>query len=201
MLKDKIILTDYDGVVASWLPGFEKYIAHLGYKLVDDSHWDLGDKFGIDRLEVDKLAHEFCDSCFIEDLEPLDNAVEYMTKLHEEFGYKFHIVTSLSAKQEAYDYRLTNFLKYFPSSMLHKLTCLALHERKLDYLRENYYNSGCWWIEDKYENYQDGVDVGLRGILISYPYNEKHHHNNPKLANTWQDVYDIIVKEKCLLTV
>jgi hypothetical protein len=53
-----------------------------------------------------------------------------------------------------------------------------------------------FWIEDKPENVEAGMKVGLRGILID------HEHNTASMVNvggklayraeTWADIYDIV---------
>ena len=61
MMKEKVILTDCDGVLVDWVHGFTKWMDSLGYKRVspDIVSYDMEIMFGIDREECKKLVKHF----------------------------------------------------------------------------------------------------------------------------------------------
>jgi FMN phosphatase YigB (HAD superfamily) len=55
-----------------------------------------------------------------------------------------------------------------------------------------YEGSGCYWIEDKPENVDVGINFGLNGILINHEHNKTYTGKATKVRN-WKDIYDIII--------
>ena len=71
----------------------------------------------------------------------------YVKKLHEEHGYVFHAITSLSTNQHAINLRQRNLYKLFGETTFEKIVCLGTGEDK-DVELLPYKNSGCWWVEE-----------------------------------------------------
>jgi hypothetical protein len=61
----------------------------------------LAARYGIDRDQSFKLIKMFNESAAIGFLPPLRDAMYYVKRLHEEHGYVFHCVTSLSTDVNA----------------------------------------------------------------------------------------------------
>jgi hypothetical protein len=57
---------------------------------------------------------------------------------------------------------------------------------------EPYRDSNCWWVEDKPENADVGMSMGLRSILMEHGHNMNHPCNYPVVKN-WREAYDLIV--------
>ena len=58
-----------------------------------------------------------------------------------------------------------------------------------------WYNSGYWWIEDKFANALDGHAVGLNSILVDADYNSKYITTRfPRVSgdNPWEQIYSLI---------
>ena len=112
-----------------------------------------------------------------------------MRKLHEEHGYVFHCITSLSTDPFAYKLRLQNLNKLFGEGVFEKLVCLECGADKDEALAE-YKDTGYYWIEDKPENAEAGAKVGLEPLLIEHGHNMEYQEF-PNFAK-WKDLYEHI---------
>ena len=107
-MKDNIILVDCDGVLCDWEYSFTQYMHHKGIPTVDDSQYNVGNRFGLTVEEGKNMVREFNDSAAIAFLPPLRDAVYYMKRLNMLHGYKFHVITSLSTNKYAQKLRIQN---------------------------------------------------------------------------------------------
>ena len=60
---------------------------------------------------------------------------------------------------------------------------------KEEYLLDRYSGKNYYWIEDSISHAESGLRVGLRGLLMDHPYNQKW--DGPRVKN-WKEVYEII---------
>jgi hypothetical protein len=56
-----------------------------------------------------------------------------------------------------------------------------------------YQDSGLWWLEDKVENAEVGLDFGLRSVLMAHGYNEKYKNPRIPLVHDWQEFYRLVI--------
>ena len=87
--------------------------------------YDIGDRYGITREQGRKLIKLFNESAAIGFLPPLRDAMYYVKRLHEEHGYVFHCITSLSTDVNAQRLREMNLAKLFGATAFERITCLA----------------------------------------------------------------------------
>lgn len=188
---DKIILTDCDGVLLNWEYAFIVWMERHNYVEVPGTrhHYDIGKRYGIEAEERNRLIKFFNESAAIGFLPPLRDAMHYVRKLHEEHGFVFHCITSLSTDQNTQKLRIQNLNKLFGETVFEKFVFLDTGADK-DEVLEPYRNSNHVWIEDKVENAQLGVKLGLDSILIEHGHN-MHEQNIPLMIN-WSDVYDYL---------
>ena len=118
----------------------------------------------------------------------------YVKRLHEEHGYVFHCVTSLSTDINAQRLREMNLSKLFGSTAFERVTCLETGADKNEALAE-YAQSGCWWVEDKPENAEVGLDLGLRSILVEHGHNMNHVNEQIPVVKNWREIYNLITDE------
>ena len=71
------------------------------------------------------------------------------------------------------------------------MTCLDTGADKDQALSE-YADSGCWWIEDKPENAQVGLKLGLRSMLMEHGHNMDYVNNQIPVVKNWRQAYDLI---------
>lgn len=193
-----VILTDCDGVLVDWEAKFTEWMVRQGYGVINDKAYNVGERFGKNRYGLSKevsreLIKYFNESAAIETLRPFRDAIKYVRKLHEEHGYVFHVITSLSTDTDAGRLRRRNLELLFGPTVFEKIVCLECGADK-DEALANYKNSGSFWIEDKPENADVGSGLGLNSILLEHSHNMSY--NGPaKLLKTWKDIYSYITGE------
>lgn len=193
-MKDSVILVDADGVLLNWEYAFDVWMETHGFKKIPGTEFDysMGKRYGIDGDQAKKLIKIFNESAAIGFLPPLRDAMYYIKKLHEEHGYVFHCITSLSLDPSAGKLREMNLKKLFGDTVFEKIVCLDTGADKDDALAP-YKNTGCYWVEDKFENAVTGHNLGLRAILVEHGHNMYEYHQNiPKVKN-WKEIYSVIV--------
>ena len=193
MKKDKIILTDCDGVVLDWEEGFSVWMEHHGHNTVDGYQYmyNIGDRYGVSKEQGSQMVKVFNESAAIGFLPPLRDAQYFVKKLHEQHQYKFIAITSLSLDPYAKELRERNLKKLYGDAFI-EVVCLDTGADKDEILAEYgaKYN-GNYWIEDKPENLKAGIDAGLEGILIEHGHNMDYTGNANVVVN-WQEIYNLI---------
>jgi len=189
----KLILVDADGVLLNWEYAFAIWMEQHGHEKQPGSEfvYDIGERYGISRDQGRKLIKLFNESAAIGFLPPLRDAMYYVKRLHEEHGYVFHCITSLSLDANAGKLREMNLRKLFGDTVFEQIICLDTGADKHDALSE-YQDSGCWWIEDKPENADVGLALGLKSVLVEHGHNMNHECPYPVVKN-WKEIYGIIV--------
>lgn len=120
------------------------------------------------------------------------DSAEYVRRLHEEHGYQFQVITSLSLCPDARALREANLRELFGSAIL-DVVCLDTGADK-DLALAPYKDSGLWWIEDKFENFKLGQQLGLKSILVEHAHNAHLDHEDGYRVNTWAEIYDLITR-------
>jgi hypothetical protein len=194
MKQNKIILTDIDGVCLDWEYAFNVYLQQHGFNKVPGGElkYDIGKKYGIDSSQGKKLIKIFNESASIGFLPPLRDAMYYIKRLHEEHGYVFHAITSLSKDENAQELRRMNLNKLFGKTAFDKFIFLDTGADKDEALAP-YTGSGLWWIEDKIANCQSGLAVGLKPLLMEHGHNMDYEDPQVPRVKNWREIYEIIV--------
>jgi hypothetical protein len=197
--NNKVILTDADGVLLNWEYAFTVWMEQHGHTQVDDANfiYDIGKRFGLESNNMGhRLVKQFNESAAIGFLPALRDAMYYVKRLHEEHGYVFRCITSLSTDKNAYKLRKMNLEKLFGETAFEELVCLDTGADK-DEALEPYRDSGLYWIEDKLSNAVAGLDLGLKPILIEHGFNmlDDIPEGMTKVVN-WKEIYNHITGEK-----
>lgn len=191
-LSDKLILVDADGVLLDWFHSFAEWMNFHGYPIVMNDEYQIEKTFDIPKEKAKALARHFNESARIEYLPPFRDAIKYVKKLHEEHGYVFHCITSLSTDPYAGDLRRKNIRRLFGETAFEKIICLDTGADKDEALAE-YKDSGCCWLEDKAENAELGHHMGLNAVLMAHGHNKDFLHDDIPVVNNWKEFYDLIV--------
>ena len=192
-MKDKCILVDCDGVLFDWEYAFDQWMKRHGYTKHNSGDYQIHLNYNLDYDETKRLIRMFNESAWIRKLPPLRDAIHYVKKLHREQGYVFHAITSLSNDQYAQHLRTKNLREMFGDTVFERYVYLDTGADKDDVL-EHYRDSGCYWIEDKPQNVDTGIDLGLEGILMLHPHNADYVGLAHRVLN-WQKIYEIITGE------
>jgi len=193
-MKNKLILTDADGVLFDWEYAFDQWMRKHEYTVEVTGDYRMDIKYGLDRKETMRLIRMFNESAVIRKLPPLRDAIHYVKKLHQEHGYIFHCITSLSRDDYSQHLRTKNLREMFGDSVFDKYVYLDTGADK-DEVLEEYRDSECYWIEDKPENAEVGLSVGLNSILVDHEHNRDYTGNAVRVKN-WREIYNIITGEK-----
>lgn len=192
-MKEKVILVDCDGVLLDWVYSFGQWMRRHGYKEVRNDSYCIGDRYGIEKTESKKLIRMFNESASIRKLPPHRDAIKYVKKLHEEHGYVFHAITSLSNDDYAQHLRTKNLIEMFGPTVFEKYVYLDTGADKDEALLP-YKNTECFWVEDKAENAQVGFDLGLTSVLMNHEHNRGANVDALRV-NNWKEIYRLIVGE------
>ncbi len=187
---DRLILVDADGVLLDWEYAFNVWVQQHGFEEVPGSklHYDMAIRYGTSKEQIRKLIKIFNESAAIGFLPALRDSMYYVKRLHEELGYRFHCITSLSLDENAQALREMNLQKLFGATAFERVVCLDTGAPKEEALEE-YEGTGCWWIEDKPENAEAGYKAGLKCLLMEHGHNMHYYHEGITLVKNWREVY------------
>lgn len=191
-LNTKLILTDADGVLLRWEQPFRQFMEQHGIVFNDkNTHsYNLIDHYqNISMTELNRLIIKFNTSEYMKSLPALRDSAEYVSKLHNDHGFEFRVITSYGTDIDAIERRKHNLHSIFGSA-IESLISVEMGGPK-DHILADYANTGSWWIEDKKENADIGHRLGLRSLLIKHSHNINHKCNYP-IVNNWKEIYDII---------
>jgi beta-phosphoglucomutase-like phosphatase (HAD superfamily) len=190
---DKLILTDCDGVCLDWEYAFNIWMQEHGFTEVEDSKlsYDMSIRYNIPKEQVKKLIKIFNESAAIGFLPAQRDAMYYIKRLHEELGFRFHAITSLSLDPNAQKLREMNLHKLFGPTAFERSVCLDTGAHK-DEALEEYEGSGLYWIEDKPENAEAGYNAGLKCLLIEHGHNMHYYHKGIQIVKNWKEIYELI---------
>jgi len=191
LLQEKVILTDCDGVLVDWLYSFHSWMntVHSKYAVVTGTY-DMEIAYDMDKSRMKEYVRAYNASASVAYMSPLRDAVKYVKKLHEEHGYVFRCITSLSLDASAWKARMFNLEQLFGKTAFELLVCLDTGADK-DEALEPYRNTNCYWIEDKVQNADLGSNLGLNSLLIGHDFNADYTGDVPRVQN-WKEIYNII---------
>ena len=191
-LSDKLILVDCDGVLLDWKYGFFRWMRERGFEAVQTGEYDIAITFDIHKDRAKELVRHFNESAAIGWLPQFRDAVKYVRKLHEDHGFIFHCITSLSTDTYAGKLRVKNLEALFGKTVFEKVECLECGADKDEALLP-YKDSGCIWVEDKEENALAGQKIGLNSLLIAHDFNENFDDPSITKVQNWREIHDMVV--------
>lgn len=191
-LSDKLILVDCDGVLLDWKYGFFRWMRERGFEPLQTGKYDIATTFDIPNKRAKELVRHFNESAAIGWLPQFRDAVKYVRKLHEDHGFIFHCITSLSTDTYAGKLRVKNLEALFGKTVFEKVECLECGADKDEALIP-YADSGCIWVEDKPENALAGQKIGLNSLLIAHDFNEDFDHPSITKVQNWREIHDMLV--------
>tara|TARA_R110000868_G_scaffold380538_2_gene646556 strand:- start:321 stop:941 length:621 start_codon:yes stop_codon:yes gene_type:complete len=192
-IMDNVILVDCDGVLLNWEYAFNTWMHRHGYKMKDGAelHYDMSDRYNLTPVEKNRLIKFFNESSAIGFLPPLRDAIHYVNKLHRKHGYVFHVITSLSLESSAQELRTQNLKKLFGEGVFEKFVYLDTGADKDEALAP-YRDTGCFWVEDKPENYMTGYNLGLDSILVEHGHNMHLAEEGYVVLKNWKEIYGYV---------
>lgn len=202
-MNRKVILTDVDGVLLDWEYSFTSWMSRHGFGDHLQETYDMAKSYGRTQEEILALIRLFNESAMIYNLPPLRDAIRYVKKLHEDHGFIFHAITSLTTNYGAQYLRTKNLKNLFGETVFEKFVFLDTGAPKYEALKP-YVDTGCVWIEDKPENALAGARQGLDALIMHhgfnaldvYPFKEGDKEDltqNVSRIYNWKEVYHHII--------
>jgi FMN phosphatase YigB (HAD superfamily) len=203
MNREKIILTDADGVLINWNDTFDEYITARGYEGIPltDHYYNLASRYRhsdgteAEWQEIARHVREFNQSEHIATLPAYRDSQRIIADLVEH-DFSFIVVTSLSDHPDALEYRTHN-LKMLFGDVFDEVICLETGASKQHALTR-WAGTGYIWVEDHFKNAEAGHEVGLKPILIDTPYN-RHFQTDlfPRVneKTPWSEIYKFVCAE------
>lgn len=191
MSKYKIILTDCDGVLLDWESAFTSWMDEKGYAQQVEGVYEMDVAYGLEKDDCKRLIREFNSSAWMGYLKAFRDARSGIAKLYEQ-GYRFHCITSLSLDKKAKRLRKQNLDNVFGKGVFKEVICLDTGADKHEALAE-YEGSGFYWIEDKAENAECGLEFGLKSVLIEHEHNKNYKNDQVVRAADWAGIVEIIL--------
>lgn len=190
MMKNSVILVDVDGVLLNWSSMFEQWMLEQGYTKYHE-YYSVRRAYNLDPAEANRLVAQFNTSARMRSLPPFRDAVSYVKRLHEEHGFVFHAITSMSDDWYAQRLRTENLVDLFGKQVFQRIVYLPIGAKKDNVLAE-YKDTGCIWVEDKVDNAYAGTKQGLDSILMKHDFHADLGHKF-KMVNNWKDIYNYVV--------
>ena len=194
---DRLILVDCDGVLLNWEYAFNTWMQANGYTISEDPvnkySYDMKERYELSSDVAKSLVKHFNESAAMGFLPPQRDAIQYVRKLHEELGYVFHVITSLSKNPFACELRKMNLRKMFGETVFDGFTFLGTAADKDECFRP-WKDSGLFWIEDKIDNAISGRDWGLSSILIEHGHNMNFDCNKEEITKVknWKEIFELL---------
>ena len=194
-MKEKVILTDCDGVLLDWGYSFDQWMARHGYEVNPNfnTNYAMAQRYGMEKKDAKRLIRMFNESATIRKLPPLRDAIKYVKKLHEEHGYVFHAITSLSNDQYAQHLRTKNLIEMFGPTVFERYIYLDCGADK-DEILYKYKDTECYWVEDKIDNAEVGLKMGLKSLLMVHDHNRTYDGEAEKVYS-WRDIYNRVLEQ------
>jgi FMN phosphatase YigB (HAD superfamily) len=190
--KEKIILTDVDGVCLDWEFGFHTWMSVHGHELVDKDNYSVAIQYNVEFPKAKSLVRTFNESAAVGFLPPLRDAQYYIKMLHEKYQDQFIAITSLSLDPHAQKLRERNLSKIFGPNTFKEvvfLDCGADKDEVLSLYGSRY--SDHIWVEDKKQNVDVGIACGLNGLLMEHAHN-MDYTGPAKVVKNWEEIYNYV---------
>lgn len=190
--KERIILTDSDGVLVDWINSFLQYMRDQGFveKPNTEHEYLVARRFGLSVDQGYQHAKEFNQSVGLSKLPAINNSVEVIKKLNEKHGFRFIVVSSVSDHPNAIMFRNVNLRELY-GDVFDEIKCLPIASNKFIEL-QRWRDTGYFWIEDHFEQALGGLQNGLKPILINDATNTHHIMNAFPRVDCWREIYNII---------
>lgn len=187
----KIVLVDYDGVLADFTQAFDVFMHELGYCITSVNQYNLITRYAdVMPSTVLEYIEEFVHSDEMTHLPACYDSIQGIRNLRDN-GFVFHCITSYPEKQR--QNRILNAKYLFGTDFLfQRLHCVGLNSDKHEVLKL-YKDTGCIWIEDKPENAVIGLDYGLVPLLVHHEYNSEFSHDGVIRVYNWTEIEDIVI--------
>jgi len=194
--KNRIILTDVDGVLLEWEKHFADWMLTKGYrqKVGKEKVYSMDKRYGLTKKKKEDLIKEFNNSAWMGTQSPMPESQTWVKLLHAE-GWTFIPITSQTTDIPAQELRKRRLKELFGGTVFENFIILDTGAHKDDALAE-FHGTGLWWIEDKWSNAKKGLEFGLRSLIYNHTYNKKFYDKSITRVNNWKHIYQLVNARK-----
>ena len=196
--KNKIILTDCDGVCLDWEYGFHTWMSTHGHELKNNNLYSVAKQYEMTDENAKRQVEIFNSSASMGFLPPLRDSQYYIKLLAEKLGYRFIAVTSLSNDESAQKLRTCNLKKLFGNDTFVEYHYLGCGDDKDEILLQLAYKfEGSIWVEDKYINAEVGADAGFDSLLMEHGHNLNYDADDRvRIVRNWEEIYNYVERKE-----
>jgi len=165
------ITFDCDGVLLDWEGGFAAWMAEVHDILVDPNgpqDYSLSEWIGCDAMSVVRYVREFNESEHFTQLSALPGAKEAVRLLYAN-EFTLRVLTACGDTPSVSAARVNNLRKVFTAHSFERVEVVGLGASKVSHLKN--LPAGSWWVEDNYGHALDGLEVGLKPLMIRNTHN------------------------------
>lgn len=188
-MKDKIILTDIDGVVLNWESQFHKWMKARGHDIVNYARYDISETYSMAYHKAEEYTRDFNTSGYIMELPTFRDSLSGIAIL-KDAGYKFIAITSVGDDYYTDKLRRVNLENLFGADTFVELHCINANKKPL---LQQYRPISDFWIEDTEHNAELGVELGYTTFLFNHLYNQNYQNSSVIRVNSWREVCKTII--------
>ena len=191
----KIVLVDIDAVCLDWQQSFDLFMASRGHYPQKTNSYSIASIYNISNELALQLGQEFNQSDHLQSLLPIHGAQCGIRDICD-LGFSIIAVTSVGDTEKVKQNRIKNLEGVFGKNTFKEVICLPYGGDKFETLMQ-WKDSKIPFIEDKWENARDGYDLGLKPILLDYPYNQYYFRDKYATIarfKTWNEITKFIKK-------
>lgn len=187
----KELILDCDDVLLSWAKGFQRYhdlIYGTKTENVVIKAFNMQETFGCSTDDIAKRVYEFNCSEYFSKLEPVDGAVEYISKLATE--YRLSIVTKCGTDDVIKNHRHTNLIAVF-GNIFSNVIYVPEHQSKYAQLSLFDASNVVLFADDVIENVDTGLRCNLHSVVFEQPHNIDYKETRSDLTfiPNWKSLY------------
>jgi FMN phosphatase YigB (HAD superfamily) len=188
-MKDLIL--DCDDVLLSWANGFQKYhdlVYGTNTEGVVVKAFNMQETFGCSDNDIAERVYAFNCSEHFSKLEPVTDAVEYVTKLSNDF--RLSIVTKCGTDDIIKEHRHKNLINVF-GNIFSSVVYVPEHQSK--YAQLSLFNSSnvVLFVDDVIENVDTGLKCNLPSVVFEQPHNIDYKETRSDLTfiPSWEAIF------------
>lgn len=189
MSKEKIILTDIDGVVLDWEIQFHNWMKERGHSIVRYDVYDIGETYSMAYNKAESLVEDFNTSAYVIDLPSFRDAISGIASLRDG-GYSFIAITSIGDNYHTDMLRRINLENCFGKNVFREIHCINENKRPL---LEKYKDISDFWIEDTPKNAEIGIEIGYKTFLFNHLHNQFYMNDKVIRVDKWKEISETIL--------
>lgn len=201
MTKNKIILTDVDGVILDFASGFYDFISEThGIEIPEEakSNYYIYKDLGLENYNQQEIMTDYAHSEHFTRLPAKECAKQVLQQLRKD-GWRFVAITACDTGLErqchkkTYQNRMDNLEAHF-GNIFEDLHLSNWERGKTEFLKRY---EPTWWIDDRVSHAEDGHKLGHKSIVMhTEDYKRQENKLGLPVAQSWFCIKNFIEKDE-----